>query len=234
MFELIGEFADKPVQRPVPLRTDLKAIHTLTEDTQKASRSAYSLQLVDHPNSVTRITQLNELVSITIRATRCENHRSARPSRASRVDVVLPHRREVVRCPLLHCGGAGRPPTVARPAPTGPTPHQPHTPRDRRSASACDVNIPVGGRPRQDSKGTANDPEMRTQPASLTRRPVGRPPIRGYREASTSSRKMPLKSPDTRLRPNSSTQQTLQSRSDRLILRVSCFSRLLPWGLLRV
>lgn len=42
MFELIGEFADKPVQRPVPLRTDLKAIHTLTEDTQKASRSAYS------------------------------------------------------------------------------------------------------------------------------------------------------------------------------------------------
>ncbi|TDD10203.1 hypothetical protein E1181_02935 [Saccharopolyspora terrae] len=35
MFELIGEFADKPVQRPVPLRTDLKAIHTLTEEVRR-------------------------------------------------------------------------------------------------------------------------------------------------------------------------------------------------------
>lgn len=132
MFELIGEFADKPVQRPVPLRTDLKAIHTLTEDAQKASRSAYS-----HCNWST--TEQRE-VDRSAERTRFDNHSgnsTRKPPKREIVSGFTRGRRPSASArssplPLLDCGGAGRPPTVARPAPTGPTPHQPHTPRDRR------------------------------------------------------------------------------------------------------
>ncbi|MFD0487660.1 hypothetical protein ACFQ0O_12220 [Saccharopolyspora spinosporotrichia] len=49
MFELIGQFADKSLQRTAPLRTDLEATHALLEGAEKVSRfRVLALQLIDH------------------------------------------------------------------------------------------------------------------------------------------------------------------------------------------
>ena len=49
VFELVGQFADKSLQRTAPLWPDLKANHVLLEGAEKVSRfRVLALQLVDH------------------------------------------------------------------------------------------------------------------------------------------------------------------------------------------